>query len=570
MGARAALAKHVTRPHKAMTDKRKPEPSDVASDQNSAAALGDVAQLSEQAEHLREELARLRSNLEQVRREYSSERTTQLVEANEALVRAALHSEIIADAAVSNLADLARSIQRDTLTGTLNRALMLDRVEGAIALARRHSKHIAILFLDLDDFKRINDTLGHAVGDAVLQVAAQRLESVVRESDTVSRHGGDEFLVLMTEVAEAEDASLIAEKILAAFAAPAQVGKHVISLSASIGIAVYPQNGEDATTLIAHADAAMYRAKKLAGSTYQFFVEDEPPSDALQRQSDVVSSLRSTGRSSQEEQDLQMQHLRETNERLVLAALSASELEARAESKHREQVKFIAMVAHELRNPLNPIRNAAELLKRVRNEALLADVQSIIERQVIHMAQLIDDLLDGSRGDIGKFRIKSTTLDIVQIIGASIESCRTAIETRRQHLNVQLPPGPIWVVGDPIRLTQIFSNLLDNASKYTLPDGDISLSLETRNGQVVVTIADKGIGISPEALPRIFELFVQEDHAHRLHSGGLGIGLAVVRELVQAHGGTVVGTSAGKGYGSEFAVSLPLLMRPKKDGATKD
>ena len=360
-----------------MTDQRKLESSDVARDQNSATAFADVAQLSEQAERLRKELAQLRSNLEHVRREYSNERTTQLVEANEALVRAALHSDSIADAAVSNLADLARSLQC--------------------------------------------------------------------------------------------------------------------------------------------------------------------------------------------EQDLQLQHLREANERLVLAALSANELEERAESKHRQHVKFIAMVAHELRNPLNPIRNAAELLKRVRNEERLADVQSIIERQVKHMAQLIDDLLDGSREDIGKFRVTSTNVDIVQIIAVSIESCRTAIETRRQRLSVQLPPGPIWIAGDPIRLTQIFSNLLDNASKYTLTDGDISLSLETHNGQVLVTIADKGIGISPEALPRIFDLFVQEDHALRLHRGGLGIGLSVVRDLVEAHGGQVTATSAGKGCGSQFVVSLPLLVGPKEE-----
>jgi signal transduction histidine kinase len=184
------------------------------------------------------------------------------------------------------------------------------------------------------------------------------------------------------------------------------------------------------------------------------------------------------------------------------------------------------------------------------------------------MAQLIDDLLDGSRGGTGKFRIKSTTVDIVQIITTSIKSCRTAIDTRRQRLGVQLPPGPIWVVGDPIRLAQIFSNLLDNASKYTPAGGDISLSLQTHDSVALVTIADNGVGVTREALPHIFELFVQEDHALRLHSGGLGIGLAVVRDLVEAHGGKVVATSAGKGCGSEFVVSLPLELRPEA-GVTK-
>jgi signal transduction histidine kinase len=265
-----------------------------------------------------------------------------------------------------------------------------------------------------------------------------------------------------------------------------------------------------------------------------------------------------------------MQHLREANERLVLAALTASELEQLAEAKHREQVKFIAMVAHELRSPLNPIRSAAELLKRVRSEAMLADVQGILERQVIHMAQLIDDLLDGSRGATGKFRIKSTSVDLIQIIQTSIASCRAAIEARRQHLSVQLPPGPVWVPGDGVRLTQIFSNLLDNASKYTYEDGAISVSLEMHDDKVQVIIADTGVGISPAALPRIFQLFVQEDHALRLHSGGLGIGLAVVRDLVEAHGGTIVATSAGEGCGSEFVVNLPVLQQPREGVSAPD
>jgi signal transduction histidine kinase len=371
----------------------------------------------------------------------------------------------------------------------------------------------------------------------------------------------------MSEIAQTEDAALIGKKILSAFAVPAQVGNHVISLSASIGIAVYPQDGDDAVTLIDRADAAMYQAKKLGRNAFQFFVDESPTADA---QAATESSLRSTGSSSQEEKALRMQHLREANERLVLAALTASELEQLAEAKHREQVKFIAMVAHELRSPLNPIRNAAELLKRVRSEAVLADVQGILERQVIHMAQLIDDLLDGSRGATGKFRIKPASVDIVQIIETSIESCRAAIETRRQHLSVQLPSGSVWAPGDGVRLTQIFSNLLDNASKYTFEDGTISLSLEMHDDRVLIIIADTGIGISPAAMPRIFDLFVQEDHALRLHSGGLGIGLAVVRDLVEAHGGTIVATSAGKGCGSEFVVSLPISLQPTEGVSVPD
>ena len=500
------------------------------------AAPDTVALLKEQADGLRAELAQLRISLEQVKRDLTAERATQLRDANEALVLAALHSESIADAAVNSLSELARLMHRDALTGTPNRALMLDRVEAAIALARRHGRHIAVLFLDLDDFKHINDTLGHAVGDAMLQLAARRLEMVVRESDTVSRHGGDEFVVLMNEVSHASDAALIAEKILSTFAAPAQVGDHEISLSTSIGIAFYPEDGEDAATLISRADAAMYRAKKSSGGSFWLYGEG-----TLGKASEYASKLDATlTRDEIREAELRAdssrkQHLREANERLVIAALEAQESEERAEGKHREQTKFIAIVAHELRNPLSPIRMAAALLKRVHLDAsLLGNLQRIIERQVEHMTQLIEDLLDASRGSAGKFRLAFASVDIIQVLRSAIDTSRSAIEAREQQFRSRLPLTPLNVRGDPVRLTQIFSNLLDNASKYTPEGGHITLALTSDAETVVVTVVDNGIGLTQETLPHIFELFVQDERALRVHSTGLGIGLAVVRDLVEA------------------------------------
>src|SRR5688500_12028093 len=214
---------------------------------NAAAATPTLR--NERAEVMRTDAARLQRNLADVQQTSTSDEATALQKANEQLVLAALHAETIAEEAVGHLDKLTRSSQHDALTDTQNRALMLDRLENAIALARRHRTRIAVLFLDLDEFKQINDTLGHAVGDAVVQLVARRLESVVRHSDTVSRHGGDEFLVLMTEISQPSDAALIAEKILAALAAPTQIDDQLISLSASIGIALFPEHGEDAATL---------------------------------------------------------------------------------------------------------------------------------------------------------------------------------------------------------------------------------------------------------------------------------------------------------------------------------
>lgn len=258
--------------------------SDHPDEREVAAARRALALLESQADGVRAELVRLRRDLAEVRRDFGGQRTAQLQEANEQLVLATLHAETIADTAASDLDKVTRTSQRDPLTDTPNRALMLDRLENAIALARRHGTRIGVLFLDLDDFKPINDTLGHAAGDEVVQLVARRLESVVRHSDTVSRHGGDEFLVLLSEVSHASDAGLVAAKILSALAAPSRVGDHVLRLSASLGIAIYPEDGEDASTLISRADAAMYRSKRRGRGRFEFCGEEisgdrslEPP-----------------------------------------------------------------------------------------------------------------------------------------------------------------------------------------------------------------------------------------------------------------------------------------------------
>jgi diguanylate cyclase (GGDEF)-like protein/PAS domain S-box-containing protein len=169
---------------------------------------------------------------------------------------------------------LAHLAQHDALTDLPNRVLLDDRVANAIALARRHSKRRAVLFLDLDGFKQINDSLGHPIGDKLLQSVAQRLVDCVRSSDTVSRQGGDEFVILLSEIEHAEDAAVGAEKMLLALAAPHSIEGKEFHITASIGISIYPDDGRDAETLIRRADTAMYQAKKKGRNNYQFFTED--------------------------------------------------------------------------------------------------------------------------------------------------------------------------------------------------------------------------------------------------------------------------------------------------------
>jgi diguanylate cyclase (GGDEF)-like protein len=205
----------------------------------------------------------LQQELADVRREFNEDHAAQLMEANEHLLIAAIEAQIAAEAATLNRDLLERSSQRDPLTDTPNRASMLDLMENAFSQSQSQGHYAAIVFLDLDKLKTINDTLGHSTGDMVLQLVAQRLKSSVRDSDAVSRQGGDEFVVPLANITTPIDIVTIAQKMLRDIAAQTRVGGHLLNLSASLGIAVCPNDGNDAEILISLADAAMYRAKWL-------------------------------------------------------------------------------------------------------------------------------------------------------------------------------------------------------------------------------------------------------------------------------------------------------------------
>jgi signal transduction histidine kinase len=268
--------------------------------------------------------------------------------------------------------------------------------------------------------------------------------------------------------------------------------------------------------------------------------------------------LAMSGQLARAEYHTRVADLREANEQLVLAALSSRELELDAERSHSRQIAFLAMAAHELRNPLLPLRLATKLITRERTDEQLVKLQETIDGQVNHMARLIGDLLDGSRISTGKFRLERRVTDVAGVLDLAVETCQSAMETRHHHFERAGPAGPFSVNGDAVRLLQVFSNMLENAAKYTPEGGEISLTTAALGDKLSITVSDNGIGITAQALPHVFELFVQDQHATAHDQGGLGIGLAVVRELVEAHGGTVVATSAGKDLGSSFVVTLPL------------
>ncbi|MEP7296113.1 MAG: GGDEF domain-containing protein [Burkholderiales bacterium] len=235
-----------------------------------AAATHELADLQAEVARTRADLAAVRRELTHMRQSLTRGSGTPLVEANEHLVLAALHAQSEAQDVRSDLNTLTEASQRDSLTGIPDRALMMDRLQNAIAYAGRNRTRLALLFVDLDNFKAINDTRGHTVGDAVLKEVAACLSAAVRQSDTVSRRGGDEFLLLLHEVTDQRDAGLVASKILKSLVEPGRFGDTGIRLTASIGIAMYPDDGNDAAVLIERADAAMYKAKQVGGAALRF------------------------------------------------------------------------------------------------------------------------------------------------------------------------------------------------------------------------------------------------------------------------------------------------------------
>jgi signal transduction histidine kinase len=260
--------------------------------------------------------------------------------------------------------------------------------------------------------------------------------------------------------------------------------------------------------------------------------------------------------------------IREANEQLVLAALTARELQTAAELARQRHTAFLAAVADELRNPMAPIRIASAMLGGLpTDERLLPRVQGIVEQQLTQMSRLLGELVDASQMDIGGLALERRPLDMAHVIDAAVAACRPAIDERGQQFESHRPPGALAMQGDPVRLQQIVGNLLDNASKHTYDGGRISLSVLVTTDSLALTVADNGIGITPQMLPYVFEPFVQDTHALGFRGVGLGIGLTVVRALVRAHGGDLVVHSAGVGRGSQFVVTLPVAASsPIADG----
>jgi PAS domain S-box-containing protein len=250
---------------------------------------------------------------------------------------------------------------------------------------------------------------------------------------------------------------------------------------------------------------------------------------------------------------------RDVTERKRVEARLAAQAEQLREADRRKD-EFLAMLAHELRNPLTPIVNAVHILKTAGlGESGLAWCREVIERQTGHLTRLVDDLLDISRITRGRIELRTGPLAVANIVQRALETSGPLLEARCHRLSVQLPSEPVLVEGDPVRLAQALSNLLNNAVKYTDPGGQIGVCVECSPTEVAIRVQDNGRGIDPAALPRLFDLFYQADRTLDRAEGGLGVGLSLVERLVAMHGGTVQAASGGLGQGSELTIRLPRL-----------
>ncbi len=538
---------------------------DFNSDHSPAPAevQAELLKLEQEVAETRRELATLRADLAQAQAQVDSHHVQQLLEANEHLVVEAMQSRGMAESAAQLVAELTRSSELDALTNLPNRLLLIDRFTQALTHAKRHDGRLAMLFIDLDRFKEINDTSGHSVGDAVLRGVSHCLVACVREADTVCRLGGDEFVLLLTEIAGVTDPGLVAEKLLRSLAQLTVVDGFSVEVTASIGISVFPDDADDIENLVDRADQAMYRSKRAGGNTYRFFSTQRGESSHAPAQA-PSGGTRIVARNA---------HLLEANQNLVLSALSAS---MAAEQKERllaelqlaatNKDEFLSVLGHELRNPLAPLVTTLDVM-RLRASGVETIEHATMRRHLSHLVRLVDDLQDVAKIASGKVDLHVGLVSIMDVALQAIAMAKPVLEQRRHRFRFDEAQQRLICRGDPVRLAQCVSNLLINAAKYTPPGGQITLTTRQQAGMLEISVKDDGRGISAEALPQVFSLFFQERIDAQQADGGLGVGLALVRSLVALHAGTVTAQSEGLGKGSQFIILLPLV-NPAAEAAT--
>lgn len=279
----------------------------------------------------------------------------------------------------------------------------------------------------------------------------------------------------------------------------------------------------------------------------------------------LLGTLSFASRSRDEFEPDELEFLR-TICRYVTVAYERIRLVSELREADRKKDDFIALLAHELRNPLAPIRNGLQIMRFAEADAV-AKTRLMMDRQLSHMVRLIDDLLDVSRISRNKMELRRERINLADAINAAIETARPLIDAGQHELTVSMPQRPVYLDADLTRLAQVFGNLLTNSAKYTGTKGRIWITVERDNSDVIIAVRDSGIGIPAESLVSIFDMFSQVDRSIERSTGGLGIGLALVKGLVEMHGGKVTAISGGSDHGSTFAVALKALAEDQQNAA---
>jgi len=262
--------------------------------------------------------------------------------------------------------------------------------------------------------------------------------------------------------------------------------------------------------------------------------------------------------------------MRRARDRYRASEIELKERAAQLQRADANKSQFLAVLSHELRNPLAPLRNGLTLLKMQPEGASTAETHDMMERQIVQLTRLIDDLLDVSRIDRGKLELRTAPVAVAEVMRVGVETATPNIDAKGHTLAVSYPQAPLYVEGDAVRLAQVVANLLNNAAKFTPPKGRIELSARAEQGVVALHVADNGIGIAREHLQEVFDMFVQIDERHVAATGGLGLGLTLARAIVRRHGGEIEARSPGRGKGAEFVVRLPLVNAPAAEETGKD
>ena len=484
----------------------------------------------------------------------------EILEASELLAVTALHASAAADESRELLDRAARPFEVDALTGLPNRALFRDRFSQALAHARRRQSRVALLFLDLDHFKEVNDTHGHAVGDMILRYVANRLRDAGRDVDTVCRHGGDEFLILLSEVSDARSAARFAKKVTATLSEPVRIGDSTFSLAASIGISLYPDDGEDQATLIQRADAAMYVAKRnswgvaYASGNNQILMSARHPETASVPH-DTISLL---------EVELADAHttiadLKAANARLEANILNAEREQVKANQAKQYQSHLLNVVAHELRNSLAPLQSAAEVLNLVRMDpALMQRMELVLKRQIANIFTLLTDLLDVSRLNTGRMTIDLQRIDAGKVIEAAALQLEAGLAKREQRVFVNIETDTPTVLGDDARLIQVVSTMLERVSAGHRHGAEITVSLYDHGSNIILAIAEgRETASAHDANAQTLEMTddTLSTGAHDITS----IAVMMVVELLKSHGGQLTVSRAADNEVHRVQIVLPRV-----------